>query len=270
MLKKFKFKITSHKNVKTLRSVKLSNSALLKIHLKKLKQKAGRNNSGKITIYHRGGGVKRIYRKIDFIRTHESTGIVLTLEYDPYRKAHIAAVFDNTNNRFYYMIQPQYLKVGDIVQSGWNASVGIGNSLPIFRVPISCLIHNVSTRYNFRATLSRSAGNFCQLLKTTFKYAHIKLPSKAQRHVPADSFATIGAVSNEMHMLMIVGKAGRNRWLHKRPTVRGVAMNPVDHPHGGGEGKKSKNRTAVTPWGKPTTNKKTSNSAKRYKFKINE
>ena len=267
MLNEFKPTTPSQRRLIRIKDLNLAKSPLLKFKKIRLKKSTGRNNSGKITIYHKGGGVKRMYRNVNFYRIEESTGIVLTLEYDPYRNANIAAVFDNTSRQFFYILAPKGLKIGDIVQSGNSAGINLGNSLPIERIPVGSYIYNIATQYLKKATITRSAGTFSQLLEKTKTYARVKLPSKEQRYIPLTCFATIGTVSNDLHLLTNIGKAGRNRWLNNRPTVRGVAMNPVDHPHGGGEGKTSGGRTATTPWGTPTKHKKTSTSTNLLRIK---
>ena len=260
MLKEFNPTTPSQRKLIRLKTNHLSKSPLLKFKLLKLPKSSGRNNTGKITVYHKGGGVKKLYRKIDFTRIKPTCAIVVNLEYDPYRNSEIAAIFDYQTKKFSYIIKPKNLKLGDIVEAGTQAKIKLGNSLPILKIPVGSYIHNVSTKYGKPAAISRAAGNFSQILEKTRRYARIKLPSNEQRHIPLSSFATIGLVSNELHLLTNLGKAGRSRWLNRRPVVRGVAMNPIDHPHGGGEGKTSGGRTSVTPWGKPSKDKKTSTS----------
>lgn len=260
MLKTFKPVTPSQRNLIRIKNEDTNKVSLLKSKIIGLKNKAGKNNSGKITVYHKGNGVKKKYKKIDFLRKKDSKGIVLSIEYDPNRNTKIAAIFDYINKNFYYIIAPKNLKVGNIIKSGKYAEIKTGHSMSLEKIPVGTFIHNVSNKNNKKATLSRSAGTFIQLLEKTKTYARIKLPSKKQILITLDCIATIGTVSNELNILTNIGKAGRNRWLNKRPTVRGVAMNPVDHPHGGGEGKTSGGRTSVTPWGKPGKNKKTSKS----------
>lgn len=244
-------------------SIKLKNDhlekkPLLKNKTKGLTKSSGRNYSGKITVRHKGGGHKKKYRNIDFYRTNNSTGIICSLEYDPNRNAHIASVFDLTKNKFFYILAPKNLKIGDIVKSGPNAEPKIGHSLPISEIPVGSYIHNVAPIVSKPAQISRSAGTFSRLKEKTLNYVKIELSSGEQRLVSPKCYATIGIVSNELTFLSRLGKAGHSRWLGKRPTVRGVAMNPVDHPHGGGEGKKS--GKGKTLWGKPTKKGFTSNS----------
>lgn len=240
------------------KSLDLGKKPLLKQKLKGKKNSSGRNHSGKITVFHKGGGVKKKYRKIHFLRTTNSTGIVCSLEYDPNRSAYIAAVFDFINSDFFYMLAPQNLKVGDIVKSGLEIEPSLGSSLPISGIPIGTPIYNISSRENQEGKISRSAGTFSVIKEKSEKYVLIELSSGEQRYVSSKCFASVGEVSKELHFLTRLGKAGQSRWLNRRPTVRGVAMNPIDHPHGGGEGKKS--GTARTPWGKSNQRGKTSRS----------
>jgi large subunit ribosomal protein L2 len=242
-------------NLKSLRK-----KPIIKNKLKGLKNLAGRNNSGKITVRHKGGGHKKKYRELNFFRTNESTGIILSIEYDPYRNSNIVSVYDFLNKQFFYMIAPKDLKVGDIVKSGTNVEPKLGHSLPIAKIPVGSYIHNIAPKEFSKAQISRAAGTFSYLKEKTFKYAKIELSSGEQRFISSKCYATLGIVSNELIFLSKLGKAGRSRWLNKRPTVRGVAMNPVDHPHGGGEGKKS--GSGKTPWGKPVKIGKSNKSKK--------
>lgn len=243
----------------------LEKSPLLKSKLKGLTKSSGRNNSGKITVRHKGGGHKKKYRKLNFNRNNKSIGIVVSLEYDPNRNSNIASIYEISKKIFFYMIAPKNLKVGDIIQSGSNIDIKLGNSLPIRDIPVGTLIYNVSPTANKPAQISRAAGTFSVLKEKSLHSARIKLSSGEERFISPECFASIGVVSNELHFFTQKGKAGRSRWLNKRPTVRGVAMNPVDHPHGGGEGKKSgKGRT---PWGKPVKKGKTSKSTNKLIIK---
>ena len=217
-----------------------------------MKNSSGRNNTGKITVRHKGGGHKKKYRIINFYRTSDSESIVCTLEYDPNRNSNIASVYDYLKGEFYYILAPKDLKIGDIVKSGEKAEPKTGHSLPIYKIPVGSYIHNISQRRNKKAQISRSAGTSSLLTEKTLDYVKIQLSSGKQKFLSPNCFATIGIVSNEFFSSTQLGKAGQSRWINKRPSVRGVAMNPIDHPHGGGEGKKSgKGRT---PWGK--SNKK--------------
>lgn len=259
-LKTFKAITPSLRNLIRLNMTELIGKPLLKSKIKGKKQKAGRNSSGKITSFCKGGGHKKKYRILEFKRVKESVGIITSLEYDPFRSAVIASVYDITTKKFFYIISPKNLSVGDIIKSGRNVSTKNGNSLPISKIPVGCLIHNIAPKTNSISQISRSAGTFSQLIEKTPKFGRIKLSSGEQRTLSVNCFATIGIVSNELFLLTTKGKAGRSRWLNNRPKVRGVAMNPIDHPHGGGEGKTSGGRTSVTPWGKPTKGGKTSRS----------
>ena len=223
---------------------------LIKNKIKGLINFSGRNNSGKITIRHKGNGHKKKYRKIEFYRQNDSVGIVIGIEYDPNRNANIASVHDLTNNNYIYILAPKNLKTGDIIESGSNIKPKLGNSLPIAEIPVGSFIYNVSINPRKPGQISRAAGTFSQLKEKYLNFAKIKLSSGKQKLISSTCYATIGIVSNELFNLTQKGKAGRSRWLNTRPTVRGVAMNPIDHPHGGGEGKKS--GKGKTPWGKST------------------
>ena len=240
------------------KSLNLSKKPMLKSKVKGLKNSSGRNHSGKITVFHKGGGVKKRYRKINFDRTSNSTAIVCSLEHDPYRNSYIAAVFDFIHNDFFYILAPKNLKVGDIVKSGLEIEPSLGSSLPISKIPIGTLIYNVAPEINQKSKISRSAGTYSVIKEKTEKIAVIELSSGELRHISSKCFVSVGEVSKELYFLTRLGKAGQSRWLNKRPTVRGVAMNPIDHPHGGGEGKKS--GISKTPWGKPNRQGKTSRS----------
>lgn len=227
----------------------LRKEPLLKALTKGCKNSTGRNNSGKITVFHKGGGVKKKYRSLSFHRSVQDKGIVCSVEHDPNRSAFIASVFSLLTKRFFYIIAPKNLKIGDIVKSGANAGPGVGNSLPLQDIPLGTVIHNVSLNSTKNAQVSRAAGSFSVLKEKFEKKALVQLTSEKKVLIPSNAFAVIGEVSNSYHFLERYGKAGYSRWKNKRPTVRGVAMNPIDHPHGGGEGKKS--GQFRTPWGKP-------------------
>lgn len=263
MLKKFNPITPSQRNLIRLTNVNLSNKPLLKNKIKGLKTGSGRNCFGRITSRHKGGGHKQRYRKIDLNRSTNSVGIILSIEYDPNRSANIASIYDLANHKYFYVLASKNIKVGDILKSGSIAEVKNGHSLPLSKIPVGSYIHNVSLQTKGNSKISRAAGTFCELIEKNTHTALIKLCSGELRYVPASCFATIGTVSNDLLFLTTIGKAGRSRWLNKRPKVRGVAMNPVDHPHGGGEGKTSGGKTSVTPWGKPGKGKKTSNSKSR-------
>ena len=256
-LTKNKFTSLTQKKLNSLLKKNLSKSPFIKSIVCGKKNTAGKNNSGKITIRHKGGGHKKKYRKINFIQDQDSIGIVTSLEYDPYRTAFIAAVYDFLNFDYFYILAPKNLNIGDIIKSGNNADIKIGHTLTLAKIPVGSFVHNLSLKKNKRAVFSRSAGTSSQLIEKTSNHCRVILSSGKQKILPDMSHATIGTVSNEFSFFTRINKAGRNRWLNKRPTVRGVAMNPVDHPHGGGEGKTSGGRSSVTPWGKPTKNGKT-------------
>ena len=231
--------------------------------LVKLKKNAGRNNYGRITVRHRGGGNKVKYRIIDFKRDKiDMNATVLTLEYDPNRTAYIALVqYEDGEKR--YILAPEGLKVGDIVVSSENADIKPGNALPLENIPVGTIIHNIEISKNKGGQLVRAAGNAAQLMAKEGGYALIRLPSNEVRKVLIDCKATIGQVSNLEHENVSIGKAGRKRHMGIRPTVRGVVMNPCDHPHGGGEGKSPIGRPSpVTPWGKPALGYKTRKTKK--------
>lgn len=243
------------KHLLQINTERLKKKPLLKKNIKGLTNLAGRNNSGKITVRHKGNGHKKKYRNINFYRTKISTGITCSLEYDPNRNAYIAAIYDFSDNKFFYILAPKNLKIGDIVESGPTTEPKLGHSLPITQIPVGSYIHNISPKISKPAQISRAAGTFSRLKKKTLNYAIIELSSGEHRLLSPKCYATIGSVSNELIFLSQLKKAGQSRWLNRRPTIRGVAMNPIDHPHGGGEGKKSgKNKT---PWGKPNRKKLT-------------
>lgn len=227
----------------------LKEKPLLKNKLFGFLNKAGRSsNTGKITVRHKGGGHKKKYRKIDFYRTLESEGIVCSIEYDPNRSARIASIYNATLNFFFYIIAPLELNVGDIVKSGKDIKPKTGYSLPLLQIPEGAYLHNISIKKNQISTISRAAGTFSTLLEKAKNITRIKLSSGEIKNISSNCFASIGIVSNAETYLAQLGKAGHSRWLNKRPSVRGVAMNPIDHPNGGGEGKKS--GKGKTPWGK--------------------
>ncbi len=223
-----------------------------------MKKNAGRNNNGRITVRHRGGGNRTKYRIIDFKRNKFGmNATVLTLEYDPNRSAHIALVqYEDGEKR--YIIAPNGLKVGDIVRNGPDADIKPGNALPMINIPVGTFIHNIELYPGKGAQLARSAGIQAQLMAKEGVYALVRLPSGELRNVPVNCMATVGQVGNTDHENVNIGKAGRKRHMGWRPTVRGSVMNPCDHPHGGGEGKSPIGRPSpVTPWGKPTLGYKT-------------
>ncbi len=222
------------------------------------KRTGGRNLHGHITCRHRGGGHKRRIRLLDFLRKkHGVKAVVLTIEYDPNRSARIALVEYMDDKEKAYILAPDGLKVGDVVESGENGEIKAGNHLPLRSIPPGTPVHNIEVIPGKGAKLVRSAGCAAQILSKETEYAHIKLPSGEVRMIPIDSYATVGQCSNLDRENIILGKAGRKRWLGWNPANRGVAMNPVDHPLGGGEGKTSGGRNPVSPWGLPTRGYKT-------------
>lgn len=235
----------------------LSKVAPEKSLLKPLKKHSGRNNYGRITVRHRGGGNRKKYRIIDFKRDKAGAATVMTLEYDPNRSAFIALVqYEDGEKR--YIIAANGLKVGDVISAGPDADIKPGNALELNHIPVGTFIHNIELYPGKGAQLVRSAGNQAQLMAREGSYALIRLPSGELRKVRANCMATIGQVSNTDHENVNIGKAGRKRHMGWRPTVRGSVMNPNDHPHGGGEGKSPIGRPGpVTPWGKPTLGYKT-------------
>ncbi len=236
--------------------------------LKPLKSKAGRNNQGRITTRHRGGGHKRMYRIIDFKRNKDGVAArVATIEYDPNRSARIALLFyENGEKR--YIIAPNGLKVGDRLMNGPEAEIRVGNCLPLRNVPLGTTIHNIELYPGKGGQLVRSAGNSAQLMAREGNYATVRMPSGEMRLVPVAARATIGQVGNPDHQNQNLGKAGRARHMGRRPSVRGSVMNPNDHPHGGGEGRAPIGGQPQTPWGKPAMGARTRHNKKTDKFII--
>ena len=228
-----------------------------------LKKNAGRNSYGRITFRHQGGGNRKKYRIIDFKRRKEDVpATVVAIEYDPNRSANIALLQYEDGEKA-YILAPNGLKVNDKVMAGANADIKPGNCLPISSIPVGTMIHCIELKPGKGAQMVRSAGNSAQLMAKEGKYAHVRLPSNEMRLVSIDCKATIGEVGNSEHENVKLGKAGKSRWLGKRPEVRGSVMNPNDHPHGGGEGKSPVGRPGpVTPWGKPALGYKTRNKKK--------
>jgi large subunit ribosomal protein L2 len=224
----------------------------------KMKKHAGRNSYGRITVRHKGGGNRTKLREIDFKRDKDGIPAkVVAIEYDPNRTANIALLFYNDGEKR-YILAPNGLKVGDLVESGEAADIKAGNALKLSNIPVGSIIHNIELKPGKGAQMVRSAGNSAQLMAKEGSYAQVRLPSSEVRMVRIDCRATIGQVGNIDHENITIGKAGRKRWMGVRPTVRGVVMNPCDHPHGGGEGKSPIGRPSpVTPWGKPTLGYKT-------------
>ena len=229
--------------------------------------KGGRNNNGRITVRFRGGGHKQSYRVIDFKRRTQPgvSATVERIEYDPNRTGYIALI-KYPDGTLSYILAPQRLQAGDQVVSGEQADIKPGNAMSIGNIPVGTLVHNIETKIGAGGTLACSAGNYAQIVGRDQGYVILRLKSGEQRLVHGNCYATVGAVSNPDHMNTTIGKAGRQRWLGQRPHNRGVTMNPIDHPHGGGEGRTSGGRHPVTPWGKPTKGKKTRSNKRTDTF----
>ena len=266
-IRNYKPTTPGRRGMSTLTNEEITKSTPEKSLTVTLKKNSGRNNQGKITVRHQGGGVKRKYRLIDFKRDKKDiTGVVASIEYDPNRTANIALI-NYMDGEKRYIIAPKNLKVGDKVISGENVDIKVGNALPIMNIPVGTVIHNIELRPGKGAALARSAGTSAQILGREGKYVMIRLSSGEQRKVLGTCMATIGVVGNEDASLVKLGKAGRKRHMGIRPTVRGSVMNPNDHPHGGGEGRAPVGRKApLTPWGKPALGYKTRNNKKTDKF----
>ena len=232
-----------------------------------LSKSGGRNNTGRITAYHRGGGHKRTYRMIDFKRVKfDQVGTIERLEYDPNRTAWIALVIYEDGEKA-YIVAPQRLGAGDkVISSMQTVDVKPGNAMPLERMPVGTIVHNIELKPRKGGQVARSAGAYAQYVGRDQGWAILRLNSGEQRRVHGTCLATVGAVSNQDHSNTSLGKAGRSRWLGRKPVTRGVAMNPIDHPHGGGEGRTSGGRHPVTPWGKPTKGKKTRSNKSTDKF----
>ena len=253
----------SRRGMTVLTNEELSKKAPERSLTTSLKKNAGRNSYGRITVRHHGGGARRKYRIIDFKRNKvDAVATVIAIEYDPNRSANIALIQYEDGEKA-YILAPIGLKVNDKVMSGENADIKPGNCLPIYAIPVGTMIHCIELKPGKGAQMVRSAGNAAQLMAKEGKYAHVRLPSGEMRLVSINCKATIGQVGNTEHENVKLGKAGKSRWLGKRPEVRGSVMNPNDHPHGGGEGKSPVGRPGpVTPWGKPALGYKTRNKKK--------
>ncbi|MEQ3452304.1 50S ribosomal protein L2 [Enterococcus cecorum] len=259
-IKKYKPTSNGRRNMTSSDFAEITTSKPEKSLLAPLKNNAGRNNHGRITVRHQGGGHKRQYRLIDFKRNKDNVvAKVATIEYDPNRSANIALLHYEDGVKT-YILAPKGLEVGMTVVSGPEADIKVGNALPLENIPVGTVIHNIELKPGKGGQLIRSAGTSAQVLGKEGKYVLIRLNSGEVRMILATCRATIGAVGNEQHELINIGKAGRSRWLRKRPTVRGSVMNPNDHPHGGGEGRAPIGRKApVSPWGQPALGFKTRN-----------
>ena len=266
-IRNYKPTTPGRRGMSTLTNEEITKSTPEKSLTVTLKKNSGRNNQGKITVRHQGGGVKRKYRIIDFKRDKKDiAGVVASIEYDPNRTANIALI-NYMDGEKRYIIAPKNLKVGDKIVSGENVDIKVGNALPIMNIPVGTVIHNIELRPGKGAALARSAGTSAQILGREGKYVMIRLSSGEQRKVLGTCMATVGVVGNEDASLVKLGKAGRKRHMGIRPTVRGSVMNPNDHPHGGGEGRAPVGRKApLTPWGKPALGYKTRNNKKTDKF----
>ncbi|EII2749373.1 50S ribosomal protein L2 [Staphylococcus pseudintermedius] len=263
-LKHYKPITNGRRNMTTLDFAEITKSEPEKSLLQPLPKKAGRNNQGKLTVRHHGGGHKRQYRVIDFKRNKDGIpGKVDSIQYDPNRSANIALiVYADGEKR--YIIAPKGLEVGQIIESGSEADIKVGNALPLKDIPVGLVIHNIELKPGRGGQLARSAGASAQVLGKEGKYVLVRLRSGEVRMILSTCRATIGQVGNLQHELVNIGKAGKSRWLGKRPTVRGSVMNPNDHPHGGGEGRAPIGRPSpMSPWGKPTLGKKTRRGKKR-------
>jgi len=239
---------------------------VLKFKTKGLKNSGGRNNLGVITSFHKGGGHKQLYRLINFSLMNDFVGVVMSIEYDPNRTANIAAIYCEEKKQYFYVIAPKGLKKGNFIRSGSQALTRLGHNLTLDKIPLGSFIHNVSYT-KLKGTISRAAGAFSQLLEKTATHGIIKVNSGRHLSISLKNKASLGKVSNENFWLKKKRKAGQSRWLNIRPTVRGVAMNPIDHPHGGGEGKSSKKMAPRTPWGKLVKQGSTRKS-KKNKFML--
>ena len=259
-IKKYKPTSNGRRNMTSSDFAEITTSKPEKSLLQPLKNHAGRNNNGRITVRHQGGGHKRQYRVIDFKRNKDNVvATVQTIEYDPNRSANIALVHYEDGVKA-YILAPKGLEVGMKLVSGPEADIKVGNALPLENIPVGTVIHNIEMKPGKGGQLIRSAGTSAQVLGKEGKYVLIRLNSGEVRMILAACRATIGSVGNEQHELINIGKAGRSRWMRKRPTVRGSVMNPNDHPHGGGEGKAPIGRKApVSPWGQPALGYKTRN-----------
>ncbi len=265
-IKKFKPTSPGRRQMEVLVSPEITTREPYKPLLEPKPKTGGRNSLGWVSSWHRGGGHKRRYRIIDFKRDKAGVpGKVSTIEYDPNRSANIALVTYKDGDKR-YILAPLGLTVGQEIIAAADADILVGNCLPLKSIPVGTMVHNVELRPGKGGQMARSAGAGAQIMAKEGEYAHLRLPSGEMRLVLTECRATIGQVGNIDHANVSIGKAGRSRWLGRRPNVRGVAMNPVDHPHGGGEGKTSGGRHPVTPWGIPTKGHKTRNNPRTDKF----
>ena len=256
-LKKFKPTSPGRRTMTVSTFEEITSTVPEKSLLKPIKSNAGRNAQGKLTIRHQGGGHKKMYRVIDFKRTKDGIPAkVATIEYDPNRSARIA-LLHYVDGEKTYILAPNGIKVGDTIVSGPESDIKTGNNLPLRNIPVGTQVHNIELKPLKGAQIVRSAGGSAQLMAKEGDYATLRLPSGEMRMVHIECKATIGQIGNLDHENITIGKAGRSRWMGERPTVRGIVMNPNDHPHGGGEGRSPIGRNPVTPWGKPALGAKT-------------
>ncbi len=266
-IRNYKPTTPGRRKMSTLINEEITKSTPEKSLVVTISKNGGRNNQGKITVRHQGGGVKRKYRIIDFKRNKvDVPGKVASIEYDPNRTANIALI-NYADGEKRYILAPKGLKVGDMIEAGENADIKVGNALPLMQIPVGTMVHNIELRPGKGGELARSAGSSAQILGREDNYVMLRLSSGEQRKVLGTCMATIGEVGNEDASLVKIGKAGRKRHMGIRPTVRGSVMNPNDHPHGGGEGRAPIGRKApVTPWGKPALGYKTRKKKQSDKF----
>jgi len=265
-VKKYRPTSPGRRFVTTMDFSELSKVAPEKSLVEVRKKHSGRNNNGHITVRHKGGGTRKLYRIIDFKRAKDGVPAkVATVEYDPNRSCRIALVnYKDGEKR--YILAPMGLRVGDIVESGPAADIKVGNALPIRNIPVGTVIHNIELRPGEGGKLVRSAGVSAQLMAKEDEYSQVRMPSGEVRKIHVNCRATIGQLGNVDHENQIIGKAGRSRHMGKRPAVRGIAMNPVDHPHGGGEARSTSGRPPTTPWGQMTMGKKTRRNKRTAKM----
>jgi large subunit ribosomal protein L2 len=265
-VKKYRPTSPGRRFITTMDFSELSKVAPEKSLLEVSKKHSGRNNNGHITVRHKGGGTRTLYRIIDFKRSKDGVPAkVATIEYDPNRSCRIALVHYKDGEKR-YILAPLGLKIGDAIESGPAADIKVGNALPIKNIPVGTVIHNIELRPGQGGKLVRSAGVSAQLMAKENEYSQIRMPSGEVRKIHVECRATIGQIGNVEHENQIIGKAGRARHLGKRPTVRGIAMNPVDHPHGGGEARSTSGRPPTTPWGQMTMGKKTRRNKRTAKM----
>ncbi|HEY5426859.1 MAG TPA: 50S ribosomal protein L2 [Candidatus Tumulicola sp.] len=265
-VKKYRPTSPGRRFITTMDFSDLSKVAPQKSLLEVGKKHSGRNNNGHITVRHKGGGTRALYRIIDFKRSKDGVPAkVATIEYDPNRSCRIALVHYKDGDKR-YVLAPLGMKVGDFIESGPGADIKVGNALPIKNIPVGTVIHNIELRPGQGGKLVRSAGVSAQLMAKESEYSQVRMPSGEVRKIHVECRATIGQIGNVEHENQVIGKAGRSRHMGKRPSVRGIAMNPVDHPHGGGEARSTSGRPPTTPWGQMTMGKKTRRNKRTTKM----